>query len=168
MRDTRTGIIAGHAYGLMDAFELFDPEIPKPKRQTHRLIRIRNPHGNGEWLEKWSDNSPEMEKHYDKIKEYVEKLEDQDEKFEPGENDGTFLMNYQSFRDLYNNMFICVDFPDEWSGIRYNAEWNATCSGGLFNPYNEQNFVKWAQNPQYLINNTREHYDDLEIFVSLA
>ena len=29
-------------------------------------------------------------------------------------------MCYSDWRDIYNNVFVCVDFPDEWCGIRYN------------------------------------------------
>jgi len=40
-----TGIISGHAYGIMDVFELPDEEMENPRRKCHRLLRIRNPHG---------------------------------------------------------------------------------------------------------------------------
>jgi hypothetical protein len=56
----RTGIFMGHAYGIMDVFEIPDPEMINP-RKTHRLIRVRNPHGKGEWRGKWSDRSDEIE-----------------------------------------------------------------------------------------------------------
>ena len=48
-----------------------------------------------------------------------------DEKFEPGVEDGTFLMSYSSWRDIYNNIFVCIDFPEEWNGIRFDYEWNS-------------------------------------------
>ena len=47
-----TGILAGHAYSILDVFE-----IPKPrgkKRRVSRLLRIRNPWGRKEWNGKWS------------------------------------------------------------------------------------------------------------------
>ena len=89
----RTGIVAGHAYGIMDAFELPNPEKPGP-RKTHRLLRIRNPWGWKEWNGKWGDKSDEIQEHGDMINKYVDSLEDTDEKFTPGEEDGTFLMNF--------------------------------------------------------------------------
>jgi hypothetical protein len=42
-----------------------------------------------------------------------------EEQFHPGDNDGMFMINYQSWREIYNNMYICLDFPDEWTGIRF-------------------------------------------------
>jgi hypothetical protein len=41
-----------------------------------------------------------------------------DERFQFGANDGTFLINYDSWRNIYNNMFLTFDFPDNWIGIR--------------------------------------------------
>jgi len=51
-----TGIMSGHAYSLNDNFELADEEMENP-RKTHRLLRVRNPWGRGEWKGKWSDDS---------------------------------------------------------------------------------------------------------------
>lgn len=56
-----TGILAGHAYSINDVFEL-DKEANSdgskpPKRDKHRLLRIRNPWGKCEWNGKWSDGS---------------------------------------------------------------------------------------------------------------
>lgn len=51
-----TGIMSGHAYSLNDIFELADEEMENP-RKTHRLLRVRNPWGRGEWKGKWSDDS---------------------------------------------------------------------------------------------------------------
>jgi len=50
----KTGIMTGHAYGIIDVFELKDPDMANP-RGTHRILRIRNPWGKLEWKGKWSD-----------------------------------------------------------------------------------------------------------------
>ena len=55
-----TGVMSGHAYSLNDCFELDDPEREE-ERKSHRLMRVRNPWGRGEWTGKWSDDSDEME-----------------------------------------------------------------------------------------------------------
>ena len=60
----KTGIIGGHAYGLMDAFEIAD-EHATNARGNHRLMRVRNPWGQKEWNGKWSDRSQELEDHRD-------------------------------------------------------------------------------------------------------
>ena len=59
----RTGIMTGHAYGILDIFELSDPNMANP-RKTHRLLRIRNPWGKMEWKGKWSDDSDELKNGY--------------------------------------------------------------------------------------------------------
>lgn len=48
-----TGIMTGHAYGVLDVFEIKTPDRIRP----HRLIRIRNPWGEMEWKGKWGDTS---------------------------------------------------------------------------------------------------------------
>jgi hypothetical protein len=64
-----------------------------------------------------------------------------------GDNDGTFLINYRNWRDIFNNMYICLDFPDEWSGVRFKGRWTKECSGGLPSPMTEENMVRWGKNP---------------------
>jgi hypothetical protein len=58
-----SGIMSGHAYAIIDIFELPD-QTCKNYHKSHRLMIIRNPWGFGEWKLKWSEN-----------KDYVEKLE---------------------------------------------------------------------------------------------
>ena len=55
---TPSGLILNHAYGLNDVMELDDGEGGQL-----RLLRLRNPWGNSEWLGAWSDNSPEIAKY---------------------------------------------------------------------------------------------------------
>ena len=46
-------------------------------------------------------------------------------------SDGTFLINYKSWRECYNRIFVVNDFPDDWSAIRFRSEWTKANSGGL-------------------------------------
>jgi len=46
------GLVDHHAYSLISAFEIVS------KGKTHKLLRIRNPWGFGEWQGDWSDKSP--------------------------------------------------------------------------------------------------------------
>jgi hypothetical protein len=61
-------------------------------------------------------------------------------------------------------MYICVDFPESWSAIRFDGAWDKTCSGGLPSPMTPENMKRWALNPQYLF----EADEEFELFVSLA
>lgn len=117
----RTGIMTGHAYGILDVFELQNNN-PDKKRPYHRLLRIRNPWGKMEWKGKWSDQSDELHNAKDLFEEYSSKL-DTEEKFDPFEEDGSFFMCYSDWRDTYNNIFVCVDFDDKWTGVRFTSEW---------------------------------------------
>lgn len=49
----RAGLIASHAYSLIEAYEVTCPRT----NRLLRLIKLRNPWGNGEWKGDWSDNS---------------------------------------------------------------------------------------------------------------
>jgi len=55
-----SGLILGHSYGINDVFVLQDPEN---KDNKFKLLRLRNPWGNSEWLGAWSGESPEMKKY---------------------------------------------------------------------------------------------------------
>lgn len=70
-----------------------------------------------------------------------------DEAFRLNENDGTFLMCYSDWRDLYSNLFACVDFPDHWSGVRFHSKWTLQNSGGVPNGPSTKMAKKWAKNP---------------------
>lgn len=59
------GIMTGHAYGIIDVFELVNNE----KNKIHRILRIRNPWGKMEWKGKWSDDSEELEEYAHLLKE---------------------------------------------------------------------------------------------------
>jgi len=72
---------------------------------------------------------------------------DEEEHFDPYEEDGSFFMCYSDWRDIYNNMFVCIDFPEKWTGIRFTSEWTPECSGGTPSPMTEENKTKWALNP---------------------
>jgi len=154
------GVLSGHAYGLIDVFEIPDPDMTNP-RKTHRLLRIRNPWGKGEWKNKWSDESEQLDNHMDKLDAYFKTLPP-DEQFRKGE-DGTFLMCYSDWRSVYNKVFISVNFPDKWNAIRYSSMFEKDCSGGLPGKP-EESKVDWAMNPQYYF----EAKKDMEIFLSLG
>jgi hypothetical protein len=61
---------------------------------------------------------------------YYESLE-KEERFKLGYKDGTFIMRYEDWYNVYNTLYVTVDFLPSWSGIRFSGEWNSNCSGGL-------------------------------------
>ena len=149
MKGHKIGIIAGHAYSILDAFE-----IPKPRskksRKTSRLLRIRNPWGNYEWNGKWCDNSEEIIKNKERIENVLKKkYEDSSEKIDFSKDDGTFLMRFSDFRKIFNNIFFCQNFPHNIIGIRFYDEWTIENSGGLPLHNTRQEFIDFFTNPQY-------------------
>ena len=73
-----------------------------------------------------------------------------DEKFDIHDrNDGTFLMEMLDWSEIYHNLFACVDFPDDWSGVRFSSGWTTSNSGGI--PKGPGDFKKWATNPQLIV-----------------
>ena len=137
------GILSGHAYAINDVFE-----VPGKvgKRSVHRILRIRNPWGRGEWNGKWSDESLELEKYKEKLNEYINNLEE-DERFILGDEDGTFLINYKEWRNVYNKLFIAIDFEPDWNSVRFESAWTPSSSGGVPLAGTEEQKLSFIKNP---------------------
>lgn len=60
MPPDRKGLINGHAYSVLD-LQTVAPDVTSG--EYFRMVKIRNPHGQGEWQGAWSDRSPLWEKH---------------------------------------------------------------------------------------------------------
>ena len=145
----KVGILAGHAYGILDAFEIPKARSSKSRR-TSRLLRIRNPWGIYEWNGKWCDNSEEVIKNKERIENVLKKkYEDTNEKIDFSKDDGTFLMRFSDFRKIFNNIFFCQNFPPNFIGVRFYDEWTKENSGGLPLHSTKQEFADFFTNPQY-------------------
>ena len=57
------------------------------------------------------------------ILNHMREHESEGERFTPKE-DGAFLMNFSSFLDVFNNMFVTIDFNDNWTGVRCKSQWD--------------------------------------------
>ena len=88
-----------------------------------RLLRARNPWGNCEWTGEWSDNSANFKKYRPQLEEYNKTLP-VDERIKWDADDGSFFIGYEDWRDIFSTLFINLDFPDSWSGVRFDSEWN--------------------------------------------
>lgn len=156
-----TGLLARHAYAIVDILLVPNPDTPKKR---HRLLRIRNPWGQREWTGKWSSKDLKLKNNLKILNVEIEKLGN-DEKFDPSNpNDGCFLMSFKDWRNLFSNLYSCVDFPDRWSGVRFKGEWTQSTAGGVPKSVNIKDAKDWAANPQYLI----EAKANCEVFISLA
>lgn len=142
-----SGLILNHAYGISDVMELQDPY---DKKKPLKFLRLRNPWGKSEWLGAWSSESAEMKKYRKTIDAYIADLPP-DEQFNPDDDDGTFLMSFNDWKDNFTQLFINIDFPDTWTGVRFKSEWTPSNSGGLPNTYTNDALERYARNPQFYI-----------------
>lgn len=156
-----TGLLARHAYAIIDVIQIADPNAPKKR---HRLIRLRNPWGQREWNGKWSDGSEEVKIHIEKLQNELKKI-GSDEDYDPNNsNDGSFLMSFKDWRNIYHNLYACVDFSENWWGVRFSDEWNPNNSGGVPMSASKQDALNWAKNPQFIV----DLKSNAEIFISLS
>ncbi|QRV99267.1 calpain family cysteine protease [Ceratobasidium sp. AG-Ba] len=98
--DSRTwnqvkGLIAGHAYSILDAMEVGEK----------RFLRIRNPWGQSEWNGPWSDGSKEW------TPEWLARLPELKHKFG---DDGEFLMEYKDFLRTWGMVERTKLFDQDW------------------------------------------------------
>ena len=119
MNGLDTGIMSGHAYGIIDVFELKDDQC-KNYHKSHRLLKVRNPWGHGEWKLKWSEHPDfidlKLNKHIDDIRRYERDETDRckkeqrepPEEYKIGVDDGTFLMSFKAWRKIFTNLFTCM------------------------------------------------------------
>ena len=153
-----TGLILNHAYGINDLFEI------NIRGTVFKLLRLRNPWGNTEWLGAWSGDSAEMQKYGKDIQaQYIDKMPP-DEQFDLDADDGTFLMLYDDWRDNFSTLFLNIDFPEDWTGVRFKSEWNKSNSAGLPTKNTKEIVEKFGKNPQFLI---KPAYDT-EVMLSLT
>ena len=144
----KSGIIAGHAYALLDAFYI----KKEGKSRYSRILRIRNPWGFKEWNGKWCDESEEIDKNKEFLQNLLgERYKNSSEKIILNSEDGTFMMCFSDFRQIFNKIYLCLDFPPTFISIRFYDKWTINESGGIpiLNKPNEA--LEFAKNPQYYI-----------------
>lgn len=145
---------------MNDIIEIVDPFN---KGQVVRLLRLRNPWGKSEWLGAWASNSAEMQKYQPHIQAYIDTLPP-DEQFDMEADDGIFFIHYDDWKDNFTSLFINVDFPAEWTGLRFRSKWTKSNAGGLPRRYEQGQLERYAKNPQFLI----RPEEDMEVMFSMA
>lgn len=87
------GLSAGHAYTFLGVMEI------DTGKGIEKVVRLRNPYGNGEWNGDWSDYSnkwtPELKKKYNIVQK----------------DDGDFYMGFDDFLTYYITLGICKLHP---------------------------------------------------------
>lgn len=118
------GLCGNHAYSVLDVREIFDPRFmgrelgyggARQEGQV-RLLRLRNPHGVGEWNGEWSDKSTE----------WTESLSS--ELGCTGVDDGTFWMDYTHFLMAFQVVDVCLAHRG-WHAASFSNGFCAKSSG---------------------------------------
>jgi len=81
---------------------------------------------------------------------YIKSLPE-DEQFEMGGDDGTFMMHFSDWKENFSTLFLNIDFPEDWTGVRFRSEWTTSNSGGLPNSYTKDVLERYAKNPQFFV-----------------
>lgn len=84
--ESKNGIILGHAYSLLDVYEI----------QGIRLLKLRNPWGQGDWTGDWC---PTSDKWTDDLRAQLK----------PDTTDtGNFFMTFDDYLAHFSNTSFCV------------------------------------------------------------
>ena len=157
----KSGLISGHAYALLKAFEIPKP-VSKKERKTSRLLLLKNPWGVKEWNGKWSDNSKEVEQNAQLILNAL-KVKLPKQKQENISEDGRFLISFSDFRSIFNNLFIAFQFSPKYIPFYFDDTWNDN-AGGIPVENTIANNEEWSKNPQYALSIKK----DTNMFISIT
>ena len=61
------------------------------------------------------------------------------------------IFNKLNFRQIYNKLFICINFPPTFIGIRFKDKWTTSESGGIPLKNTPAECLNFAKNPQYYV-----------------
>ena len=70
--------------------------------------------------------------------------------------DGSFLMCFSDFRKIFTRLFLCIDFPNSYTGILFREKWTKEESGGIPINNTPEEIKSWANNPQYYVKLQKE------------
>ena len=117
------GIVQGHAYSILDVVHT----------DGHRLVKLRNPWGRGEWKGDWSDESPLW------TRRMRAKLH-----FDDVADDGVFWMTVQDFVAQFRTLYVCRTFTN-MHAVRVRSAWRGETAGGIMSNANG------PKNPQFFV-----------------
>eukprot|EP01129_Flabellula_baltica_P016099 TRINITY_DN842_c0_g1_i4.p1 TRINITY_DN842_c0_g1~~TRINITY_DN842_c0_g1_i4.p1 ORF type:complete len:864 (+),score=217.92 TRINITY_DN842_c0_g1_i4:513-3104(+) len=137
--DDGNGIIANHAYGILNAVEI----------DNKKMVRCRNPWGRHEWSGRWADYAKEWKKHPN-MKDNLNVI---------FQEDGTFWMEYSDWANIFNRLYVLRTYTanSNWRFHKIVDAFSGISAGGCANN------STFGNNPQYLI----ESKEDSEVFISL-
>lgn len=78
--------------------------------------------------------------------------------------DGAFLMSWEDFLKIWNNISMCKKFPRSYEAQRFFGEWTEENSGGTPTSGDPAALKNYLKNPQYII----ELKETTSLYVSLS
>ena len=91
------GLVAGHAYSVIQAFDVTEGAILGIGGIQYSLLQIRNPWGKFEWKGAWGDKSEMWEKNPG-VKHQLNHT---------AADDGAFWISFEDFKDVYTKLNVC-------------------------------------------------------------
>ena len=153
-QDRNTGLSGTHAYSLLSAHEV------QLNGQIDRLVKLRNPWGQGEWKGDWSDHS-QLWNQFPMVAQQVGLHNRNPE-------DGIFFMNFRDFR-RYFNIFCVAFFHDNYvtSSKKYTSSPSApTVVGFRINTPGRYYFSVHQINERMFPKSQRYTYSNVSIKVA--
>lgn len=99
------------------------------------------------------------------LEEYMDTLPpDEQVDLNKPSDDGSFFISYEDWKDIFSTLFINLDFPESWTGVRFDSQWTEGNSPGLPTTNTSDAKGKYAQNPQFIVRPVK----DTEMLVSMS
>lgn len=136
---TPENLMQNHAYGILLHYEQRATNAAADEAAL-RLVKIRNPWGQGEWTGAWADEAAEWRSETGRYA-----MQQLDYTFD---DDGTFFMEFADYAAHINTVYVCKILRDaDWHRAELHDEWStaAGTAGGCFN------FPTWRANPQWVL-----------------
>lgn len=124
------GLVLNHAYALLDVWE-----GQRRSGERIKLLKLRNPWGEGEWQGKWKAGCAQWATLPPELHRQLGYT---------NQNDGTFFMAFDDFYVFFEKVYLCKLFPKEWERNKQSVQlkWEGRSAGGC------SNYPTWVNNPQ--------------------
>jgi len=116
-KDLESGILRNHSYTIVNCKTL----------SSLKFVKIKCPWTDGEWKGDWSNNSDKWTAHAD-IENAL--MDDPSIEFNREANDGMFWMLWEDLLTVFDTMFVCRLFGDNYNQYLIQGEWTKHTAGG--------------------------------------
>ena len=69
------------------------------------------------------------------------------DKIKGKKSDGVFYMEYDDWNDCFSQLFVNMDFPEQWTGVRFESKWTKGNSMGIPRSLTQHDCETYAKNP---------------------